>query len=148
MDWPPPTVRVGPTTSENRRCSERFGLPALRLSRRGQTEGQYYRRLLLATSAGALLSAALNSGQTYLPGRVTSVLDIVLNTAGSLGGGAMALVLPRLRLSRHVYQSPSIPALPGRRRTRPGSALPLGRVTVAPLVPSLIQAISKRDSPR
>ena len=101
-------------------------------------KGSITRRLLLATSAGALLSAALEFGQTYLPGRVTSVLDIVLNTAGSLGGGAMALVLPRLRLSRHVYQSLH-------RSLRYPGAGELGLVALclwvvsqwAPLVPSL-----------
>ena len=48
-------------------------------------------RTLLPLTIGFLLSAALEALQTFLPGRVSSGLDLMLNTAGTLLGIALAL---------------------------------------------------------
>jgi VanZ family protein len=55
-----------------------------------------------ATAAGLLLSLAMESLQTFLPGRVSSRLDLVLNVAGSLGGAMLAALMqsPRSPLRR------------------------------------------------
>ncbi|MFM8501541.1 MAG: VanZ family protein, partial [Fluviibacter sp.] len=54
-------------------------------------------RVLLPLLAGFLLSASLESLQTFIPGRVSSGLDLTLNTAGTLMGSALALIFgPRL----------------------------------------------------
>jgi hypothetical protein len=45
---------------------------------------------LLALAAGALLSGAIETLQTYLPSRVPSNLDLVTNSAGALVGGLLA----------------------------------------------------------
>lgn len=48
-------------------------------------------KLLVATLLGSLLSTGLEFGQTYLPNRVTSLADIILNTTGTLTGAISAL---------------------------------------------------------
>ena len=54
-------------------------------------------RVLLPLLAGLLLSASLEALQTFIPGRVSSGLDLTLNTAGTLLGSALALIFgPRL----------------------------------------------------
>ncbi len=50
----------------------------------------------LALVAGALLSLSLEFLQIYLPQRVPSNLDLVLNTAGALAGALCAALLERL----------------------------------------------------
>lgn len=52
--------------------------------------------VLLATLAGGLLSVLLEFLQIYLPRRVPSNLDLVLNTAGTLVGALSAALLERL----------------------------------------------------
>ncbi|HTN49568.1 MAG TPA: VanZ family protein [Burkholderiaceae bacterium] len=47
------------------------------------------RGILLATLAGALLSAFVEAGQTYLPTRVSSNVDLLTNTLGALGGALL-----------------------------------------------------------
>ena len=54
-------------------------------------------RVLLPMAIGFLLSASLEALQTFIPGRVSSGLDLALNTAGTLLGSALALFFgPRL----------------------------------------------------
>jgi VanZ family protein len=43
--------------------------------------------VLLATLAGSALSFGLETAQMYLPGRVASSVDLILNTVGTLLGG-------------------------------------------------------------
>lgn len=61
--------------------------------------------VIAATGAGFLLSAMLELGQTYLPGRVTSGTDIALNTLGSFAGAAVAGLLPHIDLVRRLRQA-------------------------------------------
>ena len=51
--------------------------------------------LVLASTGGLALSCLLEFGQTYLPGRVTSPSDIVLNTIGSTLGAFTAAYIGR-----------------------------------------------------
>ena len=54
-------------------------------------------RVLLPMLIGFLLSACLEALQTFIPGRVSSGLDLALNTAGTLFGSMLALFSgPRL----------------------------------------------------
>ena len=54
-------------------------------------------RVLLPLGFGLLLSASLEALQTFIPGRVSSALDLFLNTAGTLLGSLIALFIgPRL----------------------------------------------------
>ncbi|TFY97768.1 VanZ family protein [Ramlibacter rhizophilus] len=61
--------------------------------RRGGRSGERARKLPavgLATLAAALLSLAMEAGQSFLPARVPSNLDFGLNVAGALAGAALA----------------------------------------------------------
>jgi len=51
------------------------------------------RRLLAAILCGALLSTGLEFGQTFLPTRFSSLLDILLNSIGTALGALIAIVL-------------------------------------------------------
>lgn len=54
-------------------------------------------RIFLPLLAGFLLSASLEALQTFIPGRVSSGLDLILNTAGALLGSTLSLIFgPRL----------------------------------------------------
>jgi VanZ family protein len=54
-------------------------------------------RIFLPLLAGFLLSASLEAFQTFIPGRVSSGLDLTLNTTGTLLGSTLALIFgPRL----------------------------------------------------
>jgi VanZ family protein len=53
--------------------------------------------LAIATAGGFLLSLVLETIQAYLPGRTTSLVDLGLNTAGSLVGALLARVFERNR---------------------------------------------------
>ncbi|MFA5631064.1 MAG: VanZ family protein [Porticoccaceae bacterium] len=55
--------------------------------------GTVLRRLMLAILCGALLSTGLEFGQTFLPTRFSSLLDILLNTLGTTLGALVAIVL-------------------------------------------------------
>ncbi len=50
-------------------------------------------KLLIATLASALLSLSLEYLQAYLPGRVPSIIDVMLNTIGGFTGALLALLL-------------------------------------------------------
>jgi VanZ family protein len=52
--------------------------------------------VLVATLAGTLLSLSMEFLQIYLPRRVPSNLDLLLNAAGTLGGALSAALLERL----------------------------------------------------
>jgi glycopeptide antibiotics resistance protein len=73
-----------------------LGVPLLRgasARRRGTAPG-VWRSVGLVTLAGAALSTAIELTQHLLPGRVPTVQDVVLNTAGALlGATAVAVVL-------------------------------------------------------
>ncbi len=73
-----------------------LGLASLRGS-----AGSRLRAVWLATGAGALLSLAMESLQTYLPARVPSNLDFGLNVAGTLAGALLAAALERLGAIDH-----------------------------------------------
>lgn len=49
-------------------------------------------RIFLPLLTGFLLSASLEALQTFIPGRVSSGLDLTLNTAGTLLGSTLALI--------------------------------------------------------
>ena len=67
-------------------------LLVLAMLRSGWTRGV----VPLATLAGVLLSLAMEFLQIYLPRRVPSNLDLLLNAAGALAGGLSAALLERL----------------------------------------------------
>jgi len=50
-------------------------------------------RLIIAVLLGGLVSTGLEFGQTFLPARITSLSDIILNTTGTLLGALGAAVL-------------------------------------------------------
>ncbi|WP_295752291.1 VanZ family protein [Undibacterium sp.] len=66
--------------------------------------------VLLATIAGTLLSVTMEGVQYFLPSRVTSILDVITNSSGTLLGALLgALLIPsvlekgRLRLLRRQW---------------------------------------------
>ncbi|MBD8078596.1 VanZ family protein [Cellulosimicrobium arenosum] len=65
-----------------------LGLPLLlgSAARRGTPALGAWRAVGLVTLAGAALSAVIELAQNLLPGRVPTVQDVVLNTAGALLG--------------------------------------------------------------
>ena len=67
-------------------------LLVLGMLRSGRARGAVW----LATLAGGLLSLAMEFLQIYLPRRVPSNLDLLLNTGGALAGGLVAALLERL----------------------------------------------------
>jgi VanZ family protein len=67
------------------------------------------RRLSLTAAAGFAASLVIEAAQTWLPGRDSSLLDLVTNTVGMAIGGAMAgliswkrttVLIERIRLKR------------------------------------------------
>ncbi len=75
-----------------------LGLPLLRdaVARRGRRAPGVGRAVALVTLAAAALSTAIELTQILLPGRVPTVQDVVLNTAGALLGAlAVAVLRPR-----------------------------------------------------
>ena len=77
---------------------------------------------LLATLAGAALSFGLETAQMYLPGRVASSVDLLLNTAGALLGSLVAARTGRMPLWAYVRDLRRRWCLPGR-VAEPGLAL-------------------------
>jgi glycopeptide antibiotics resistance protein len=76
-----------------------LGLPLLRaaVARRGRREPGVGRAVAVVTLAAAALSTAIELTQNLLPGRVPTVQDVVLNTAGALLGAlTVAVVLALL----------------------------------------------------
>src|SRR3954451_15892657 len=58
------------------------------------------RRLWLAVGLATLLSAASETGQLFLPGRVASFDDVLANVVGALAGALLALALGRVMPAR------------------------------------------------
>ncbi|MGW2278802.1 VanZ family protein [Streptomyces sp. NPDC001770] len=88
--------------------------------------------LVRTTAAGALISLAIELGQTGVPGQVVDIDSLLLNTVGVLL--AHLLVVPfvraRLRLRRHRAPAPEgVDAAGG---TPQGATPTIGRVGVAP----------------
>ena len=52
--------------------------------------------LVLATFAGLFLSAIIELLQLLLKARMTSVIDIIMNTLGSFSGACIAIILPKV----------------------------------------------------
>lgn len=52
------------------------------------------------TVAGSLLSLSLEAAQSYLPGRIPSLLDWLANTAGAAAGGALGALLAQVSRGR------------------------------------------------
>ena len=70
-------------------------------------------KLIVATLASALLSLSLEYIQAHLPGRVPSIIDLMLNTTGGFTGALLALLLwqdtfisERLNRLRSTYIKP------------------------------------------
>ena len=70
-------------------------------------------KLIAATLASALLSLSLEYLQAHLPGRVPSIIDLMLNTTGGFTGALLALLLwqdtfisARLKRLRSTYIQP------------------------------------------
>jgi VanZ family protein len=69
-----------------------------------------------ATTAGTLLSLALEAAQSFMPPRVPSNLDVLCNGLGALSGGMLAVTLgERWFLSGHLYAWRQQLFLPGAR---------------------------------
>ncbi len=62
-------------------------------ARRGKRSGQWWLRL---AALGAVLSLGIEIAQLSVPGRASDVDDVVLNTLGTLIGGAFAALFARL----------------------------------------------------
>ena len=90
-----------------------LGLPLLRglVARRGTRAPGVWRAVGLVTLAGAVLSAAIELTQNLLPGRVPTVQDVVLNTAGALLGAlAVAAVVGAVASWRPRSQGSTSPS--------------------------------------
>jgi len=96
-------------------------------------------RILLVTLASALLSLALEYIQAHLPGRVPSVLDLVLNTLGGFTGALFALALrPDTTIGGKLYRIRSMYIHPGPLANLGLLALGLWALSqLSPLVPSI-----------
>lgn len=66
--------------------------------------GGVLRRVALASLTGLTVSVILEFGQTFLPGRVTALSDIVLNTAATMFGAAGIVFAPGLPAGQSVLR--------------------------------------------
>lgn len=96
MDWPQRISR--PDLVINVVVYVPLGALLSALLQRGQVKD-----VLAAGVLGFLLSATLEYGQTYLPGRVTSGSDLVLNTMGAMAGALAGGFLLRSSWIHHRY---------------------------------------------
>jgi VanZ family protein len=78
--------------------------------------------VLLATVAGTALSFGLETAQMYLPGRVASSVDLMVNAAGAFVGALLAARTGRMPLWAHFRDLRRRWCLPGR-VAEPGLAL-------------------------
>jgi len=60
--------------------------------------------ILAASLTGALVSLTMEALQTFLPSRVPSNVDLALNTAGTLAGALLAVVLDRAGVLRRWHR--------------------------------------------
>ncbi len=65
------------------------------------------RAVLRATAAGAAIAFAMETLQSYLPARIPSNVDLVLNSAGALAGAVLAAALERLGAVAHWHRTRS-----------------------------------------
>ncbi len=95
--------------------------------------------LAWATVAGTLLSFAIESIQQYLPDRVPSLSDLVLNSVGTLFGGLLAIFVSRDTLTgQKLAAHRDRLFLPGRTASVAIAVLGLWTLSqTSPLVPSL-----------
>ena len=95
--------------------------------------------LLLVTLASALLSLALEYSQAHLPGRVPSVIDVVLNTSGGFAGALLALGMrPDTAIGESLYRIRYRYIHPGPLANLGLLALSLWTLSqLSPLVPSI-----------
>ena len=87
----------------------------------------------LAALAGTLLSLLMEYLQIYLPMRVPSNLDLVLNAGGALTGGLLAALLERLAVGAAVSGGRAFWAGAGARTPRRRAAGTAGRYAVSAL---------------
>jgi VanZ family protein len=113
-----------------------FGLLLMRSL--GNRSGSAH-KIMLVTLASALLSLALEYLQAHLPGRVPSILDLVLNTLGGFSGALFALALrPDTAVGGKLYRIRSIYIHPGPLANLGLLALGLWALSqLSPLVPSI-----------
>ena len=60
--------------------------------------GNWWRKMLIAFAGGFGLSVALDMAQAFLPGRVSSPLDVLANTLGAAVGAGLVLIPPGNRV--------------------------------------------------
>jgi glycopeptide antibiotics resistance protein len=89
-----------------------LGAPLLRgaSARRRGTAPNVWRTVGLVTLAGAALSTAIELTQNLLPGRVPTVQDVVLNTAGAFLGSVLVAVVVVSRRDRGRTQPATSPS--------------------------------------
>jgi len=75
-------------------------LVALTAVRSGPAQGpmRWWRSLFQVAASGFLLSLLLELAQAYLPGRVSSPVDVLANTLGAVAGAALSLAPPGQRM--------------------------------------------------
>jgi glycopeptide antibiotics resistance protein len=83
--------------------------------------GTVLSRTVITTLLGVLLSTGLEMGQTFLPGRFTSLSDIILNTLGTMLGALIAIGFH----TRHLFYNKY-------RRKHPGVLQPIGKAAKTP----------------
>ena len=81
-----------------------LGGPLLRgaAARRGRAVPGVWRAVGLVTLAGCALSVAIELTQNLLPGRVPTVQDVVLNTAGALLGAVLVAAVLAVGAARRT----------------------------------------------
>ncbi len=76
--------------------------------------------IVIATLTGALLSLLLESGQSFLPARIPSTVDVLANVAGAAAGGLLAVIFAQWLLGGGPLRRLRAQAL------TPGAAADLG----------------------
>jgi len=74
-----------------------FGFLATVVLRRAGRRGVFV-TLFIVILAGALLSCGIETAQSWMPSRSSTLIDLLLNTAGTAAGSALALLVRRSRL--------------------------------------------------
>ncbi|RYF64333.1 MAG: VanZ family protein, partial [Comamonadaceae bacterium] len=74
---------------------------------RGNAASGIARSVLRATLAGAAISFAMETLQSYLPARIPSNVDLALNALGTLAGAVLAVGLERIGAIAHWHRARS-----------------------------------------